>query len=157
MLHDFAQGFQEHAHGFYLLGGEESVNSSCVSILKRDYKRLNIAGRRHGYFASEDEQAVVDDINKSGASILWVGLGKPREQEFCIKWRDALKVKWIITCGGCFNYVTGDYPRAPQWMQRLNLEWLHRMSTRPRALFYRYAITTPHALLIAVTDNGKAQ
>lgn len=154
MIHDFAEAFSGTDHGFYLLGGEERVNRRCSEILQATYPALKISGRRDGFFSSSDEQTVVDDINASGASILWVGLGKPKEQDFCVRWRDKLNVRWVITCGGCYNYITGDYSRAPLWMQRMNLEWLYRMATEPRKLFWRYLITSPHALWIALREHG---
>jgi len=154
MLHDFARGFSGTGHGFFFFGSEERVNAGCTKVMAASYPGLTISGRRNGFFKQEDEAAVVDEINASGADILWVGLGKPKEQEFCLKWRSALKARWIITCGGCFNYVTGDYPRAPEWMQKSNLEWVHRLGTRPGALFQRYLTTTPHALWIALVDHS---
>ena len=63
-------------------------------------------------------------------------------------WRKRIKAGWLITCGGCFNFITGHYRRAPKWMQDANLEWLHRLATNPKKLFWRYLITTPHAMLI---------
>jgi len=60
--------------------------------------------------------------------------------------RHRIKAGWIVTCGGLFNYITGDYPRAPMWMQKSGLEWLHRMATRPKELAWRYITTNPHAL-----------
>ena len=154
MLLDFADAFQETGHSFYLFGSDEPVNSKCTSLLKEQFPGLEVAGRRNGFFTPEEERCIVEEINRSGASILWVGLGKPKEQDFCVRWRGELKPRWVITCGGCFNYVTGDYPRAPLWMQRFNIEWLHRLATRPRALFARYLLTTPHALWIALTDHS---
>ena len=154
MIHDFAEAFRSTDYGFYLLGGGEDVNARCSSILRNTYPGLKISGRRNGFFHQKEEKAVIDEINSSGASILWVGLGKPKEQEFCIRWRDHLKVRWIVTCGGCYNYVTGDYGRAPLWMQRFNLEWMYRMATDPKKLFWRYAITSPHAIWIALKEHG---
>lgn len=154
MIHDFAKAFSGTGHGFYLLGGEERVNEDCSRILSETYPLLEISGRRNGFFSSAEEEEIVDNINASGASILWVGLGKPKEQDFCIRWRDRLNVKWVITCGGCYNYVTGDYGRAPEWMQRTNMEWIYRMATEPQKLFWRYAITSPHAMWIALRDHG---
>ncbi|MFY0185825.1 WecB/TagA/CpsF family glycosyltransferase [Stenotrophomonas sp. PUT21] len=154
MLHDFALAFQDTRHSFFLLGSDEHVSTRCVEILKDRYPRLDIAGRRNGFFSPEEEETLVDEINASGAAILWVGLGKPKEQQFCVRWQHKLKARWIITCGGCYNYVTGDYPRAPRWMQYTNIEWLHRLATRPKSLFLRYLKTTPHALWIALTDHS---
>lgn len=154
MIHDFAEAFEGTGHGFYLLGGEERVNARCSEVLREKYPGLRISGRRNGFFHPDEEEAIVNEINQSGASVLWVGLGKPKEQAFCIRWRDHLTTPWIVTCGGCYNYITGDYGRAPQWMQKLNLEWLYRMATNPRKLFLRYAITSPHAIWIAVKEHG---
>ena len=56
-----------------------------------------------------------------------------------------------MVAGGCFNYVSGRYKRAPLWMQRAGLEWLHRLWREPRRLFLRYAITNPHALWLLLT------
>lgn len=154
MLHDFAAQFQGTGYGFYFLGSEERVNSSCTRIIQEMYPDLTISGRRNGFFSIQEEEEIVQAINASGSDVLWVGLGKPKEQEFCVRWRDRLKVRWIITCGGCFNYVTGDYPRAPMWMQNSNLEWLHRLATRPKELGKRYLLTSPHSLWIALTQHS---
>ncbi len=56
----------------------------------------------------------------------------PLEYEFAVRNRDRLKAGWLVTCGGCFNYVTGDYARAPRWMQTAGLEWLHRLWREPQ-------------------------
>jgi len=154
MIRDFASAFSGTEHGFYLLGGEERVNRQSTEILSKTYPGLRISGRRNGFFTQHEEASVVKAINDSGAAILWVGLGKPKEQDFCVRWKDKLNVKWIVTCGGCYNYITGDYGRAPAWMQRSNIEWIHRMATEPRKLFWRYAITSPHALWIAMREHG---
>lgn len=151
MLHDFAKAFETSGHSFYVLGSQEEVNAQCCDKLGELYPDLKIAGRRNGYFTEADEDAIIDDINASGADVLWLGMGKPLEQKIALKWRDRVNATWIITCGGCFNYVTGHYQRAPEWMQNNNLEWLHRLAHNPKQLFWRYAITTPHALCIALT------
>ncbi|WP_226634522.1 WecB/TagA/CpsF family glycosyltransferase [Novosphingobium profundi] len=153
MLHDFARRFEQTGHSFYLLGGSEEVNALCAAELRRLYPRLRIAGRRNGYFKPEDEAQIVAEINAAKPDVVWLGLGKPKEQEVALRWRDQLQAGWIVTCGGCFNYVTGHYPRAPEWMQRNNIEWIHRLVTNPRKLFWRYAVTTPHALFVALTRH----
>lgn len=131
MIHDLAHVAQAAGLRFYLLGGSEQVNKRCAEILSETYPNL-IAGRKNGFFGDHEERAIIQDINASGADIVWVGLGKPKEQIFSVKNRDRLNVTWIVTCGGCFNYITGEYKRAPRWMQRANVEWLHRMLTRPK-------------------------
>lgn len=131
---------------YYLLGGEEKVNDQCARRIVEMAPGLSLAGRRNGFWSPEEEDAVIDAINAAAPDVLWVGTGKPREQAFCVRNRHRLNVGWIVTCGGLFNYITGDYPRAPMWMQRSGLEWLHRMATRPKELAWRYITTNPHAL-----------
>lgn len=131
---------------YYLLGGEEKVNAQCARDILSMAPGLQVAGRRNGFWKPDEEDAVIDAINAAAPDVLWVGTGKPREQAFCVRNRDRIKAGWIVTCGGLFNYITGDYPRAPLWMQKSGFEWLHRMATRPRELAWRYITTNPHAL-----------
>jgi N-acetylglucosaminyldiphosphoundecaprenol N-acetyl-beta-D-mannosaminyltransferase len=153
LIHACAIGASQNGIGFFLLGGSEDISRRCAAELVRSHPRLKISGRRDGYFSEEEEEAVVAMINASGADVLWVGLGKPKEQIFAIRNRGRLKCKWIVTCGGCFNFVAGDYRRAPRWMQVSGLEWLHRMATGPRYLIWRYLVTIPHALaIVALRD-----
>lgn len=151
LIHDFAARAERDGLSFYLLGGTEAASAICAAELVRLYPRLNIVGRRNGYFTADDEAGVVAEINATRPDVLWVGLGKPVEQFFAVRHADTLRAGWLVTCGGCYNYITGEYKRAPKWMQRANLEWLHRMVTKPRQLFWRYLTTTPHALWLAIS------
>jgi N-acetylglucosaminyldiphosphoundecaprenol N-acetyl-beta-D-mannosaminyltransferase len=141
-----ARRAEELGFSFFLLGGTEQINRECANALLRLYPNLRIAGRRNGYFSEADQADVIAEINASGSDVVWVGLGKPKEQVFVTSFQDQLSCAWIVTCGGCFNFVAGDYRRAPPWMQRAGLEWLHRMCTGPRYLVLRYFTTVPHAL-----------
>ena len=135
----------------YLLGATEEVNARCAEILAKRYPGLEIVGRRNGYFARADEAAVCEAINESGADVVWIGLGVPLEQAFCARNKHCLKAGWLVTCGGCFNFVTGDYARAPTWMQKAGLEWLFRLAREPRRLFWRYAVSNPRAIYLMLT------
>lgn len=150
MIHDLAADGLASNLSHYLLGGTEEVSHACAERLLEFYPGIIIAGRHHGYFRPEEEEAIINTINEASPDVLWVGLGKPREQLFGVRHRDDLRVNWLITCGGCFNYVTGHYRRAPKWMQSLSLEWLFRAVTTPK-LLWRYLTTSPHALWLAAT------
>jgi exopolysaccharide biosynthesis WecB/TagA/CpsF family protein len=153
-IHAAARAAAERGLGFYLLGGSEDVNRRCAERLRELYPDLVIAGRRDGYFDTAEEGAVLEAIRKSGADVVWFGLGKPREQLAALRARDVLDCGWIVTCGGCFNFVAGDYRRAPVWMQRAGLEWLHRMATGPRYLLRRYLLNIPHVLWLLLLRDG---
>jgi exopolysaccharide biosynthesis WecB/TagA/CpsF family protein len=130
----------------FLLGAKEETISKCSEIMQQKYSNFKIAGYRNGYFSKDEEAEVIEMINASNADILWVGLGKPKEQEFIHNLRSQIQVPVIISCGGCYNFVTGEYSRAPEWMQKLGIEWLHRAFTQPKKLLWRYLTTNPHAI-----------
>lgn len=157
MIADIAERAVVEGLSFYLLGGSEELNAKCAEMLQQRYPGLKIAGRHNGYFTIEEEASVVASIKAAKPDIIWVGMGKPREQTFCLRYRHQLRAGWMITCGGCFNFITGDYKRAPVWMQKSNLEWVHRMVTNPRQLFWRYVVTTPHALYLAMSRTPLGQ
>jgi exopolysaccharide biosynthesis WecB/TagA/CpsF family protein len=155
-IHDAARAAAESGLRFFLLGATERVNEQCAAALERQYTGLRVVGRRHGYFGSEDEAAICEAINASDADVLWVGLGVPLEYDFCVRNRHRLNAGWIVTCGGCFNFVTGDYARAPGWMQACGLEWLYRVMREPRRLLWRYAVTNPLAMFALLTRTASA-
>ena len=126
---------------FFILGATEEANEKAARILRETYPGLQIVGRRHGYFSILDEDDICDEINLSQPDVIWAGLSVPLEYEFAVRNRNRLKAGWLVTCGGCFHYVSGDYIRAPRWMQKVGLEWLHRLATEPRRLGPRYLVT----------------
>ena len=153
-IHDAARAAQQNGLSLFLLGATEDVSRRCAEILRFTYPGLRIAGRRNGYFAREEEDAVCAEINRSGADIVFVGLGVPLEYEFCSRNKSRLRAGWVVTCGGCYNFVTGDYKRAPAWMRKCALEWLYRLVREPKRLFWRYAITNPLALFFLLTRTA---
>ena len=150
LFHDFAVAAEAEGLSFYLLGAAEEVNAACTAQLQKLYPGLRIAGQRNGYFDGAQTDEVIEAINHAAPDLLWIGLGKPLEQVFAADNVQRLRAGWAITCGGCFDYVAGHYRRAPKWMQRLNLEWLFRAFT-DRRLFWRYVVTSPHALWLTLT------
>lgn len=157
VFHDVADAAQRQGKTFFLLGGTDEVVQACRRRMIELYPNLRIVGTRNGYFSPEEELGICEEINESGADIIWVGLGKPKEQAFCVRNRDNLGAGWLITCGGCFNYVTGHYPRAPGWMQKGGVEWIHRLLTQPRKLWWRYVSTTPIALYLLLTRTSSSK
>jgi len=147
---DFIHSVARAAAGdisFFLLGATEESNRAAATRLKELYPDLRIAGRHHGYFETADE--VLEQINRSGADIVWVGLGVPKEQQFIQAHSGAFAhAAWVKSCGGCFDFLSQRAPRAPQWMQDVGLEWSFRLANEPRRLFWRYAITNPHAFML---------
>ena len=149
-IHAAARGAAAMNASFYILGAKQAVNARATEVLEQSYPGLRIAGARHGYFDPSEEQEIIDAINASHADVLWVGLGKPREQLFIHRNRHKLRCAWIVSCGGCFDFVAGSYRRAPGWMQAAGLEWVHRAATGPRYLILRYLTTNLHTLWLGI-------
>jgi exopolysaccharide biosynthesis WecB/TagA/CpsF family protein len=155
-LFDAAGAAEEFGLKFYLLGSTDEINARAAEKLAETYPGIEIVGRRNGYFRREAEEAICAEINASGADVVWVGLGVPLEYEFCLRNKSRLNVGWIVTCGGCFNFAAGEYLRAPQWMQKSGLEWLHRLWREPRRLFWRYLVTNPIAIAMLLFRTNAA-
>ena len=149
LIHDLCAKGLASGLTHFLLGSTEEVNSECETRLRELYPTIQIVGRHHGFFG-QAEADVIREIQAASPDVLWIGLGKPFEQLFAVRNKDKLNARWAITCGGCFNYITGNYGRAPQWMQDNHLEWLFRAATTP-TLLWRYLTTSPHAIWLALT------
>ena len=124
----------ERGRSVYLLGSKPGVAEAAAANLEKEIPGLKIAGFRDGYFAADEEEQVVADINASGADFLCVALGSPKQEYFVIEHRDALKVKAAAGLGGSLDIWSGQLNRAPQFYIDHGLEWLYRMIQEPRRL-----------------------
>ena len=156
-FHDAARVAEPNGLRFFMLGATEEQNAAAVATLAKTYSNLNIVGRHHGYFGEDEDEAVCEIIRASKADIVWIALGKPRQEEWCLRNRDRLRgVGWLKTCGGLYAFIAGDVPRAPEWMQKAGLEWLFRLLGDPKRLAWRYLTTNPYAFyrLIRYTQKN---
>lgn len=124
----------------FLLGATGDVVDKTAKELEARHPGLLIAGYHHGYFW-DDEPGMVQEIRSSGARLLFVAVTSPKKENFINRWRDQLGVDFVMGVGGTFDVVAGKVSRAPAWMQRNGLEWLHRTLQEPRRLWKRYLIT----------------
>jgi N-acetylglucosaminyldiphosphoundecaprenol N-acetyl-beta-D-mannosaminyltransferase len=127
----------------YLYGGTESTLALLRQRMRTAFPGLFIAGAVSPPFRplTPQEQAdAVAAINASGAGTVWVGLGCPKQE----LWMHALRGQVqavMVGVGAAFDYHAGTVHRAPPWMQRAGLEWLHRLASEPRRLWRRYLVT----------------
>ncbi|MDD7362570.1 MAG: WecB/TagA/CpsF family glycosyltransferase [Peptoniphilus sp.] len=126
----------------FFLGAEPGVAETAKARVEEKYGDI-VAGVHHGYFKarhggcedSDEEAAVVDAINRSGAEILFVGLGFPKQEKFILNNQDALEhVRIAIGNGGVLDVLAGKAKRAPEIFIRCNLEWLYRLIKNPSRL-----------------------
>jgi exopolysaccharide biosynthesis WecB/TagA/CpsF family protein len=157
-FHDAAEAAAAHGLKFFILGSKEEQNAQVVEAIKRLYPGVEIVGRHDGYFGADQDEAVCAAIRASGADVLWVALGKPRQEIWCVRNRERLKgIGWVKTCGGLYAFLTGEAPRAPAWMQKLSLEWLYRTMDDPKRLVWRYLTTNPYSFyrLVRYTERAR--
>jgi exopolysaccharide biosynthesis WecB/TagA/CpsF family protein len=149
LFHVVARKAQAARLTFYMFGAAEAENAAAVASVQSMYPDLRIVGRSHGYLRGDALRAKVDEINALAPDYLWVALGVPYEQAFVEEYTPRLfNVGVIKTSGGLFNFLSGSRARAPEFMQKIGLEWAWRIWLEPRRLFWRYLTTNPRALYL---------
>jgi len=126
----------------FLLGGDPGAADAARDRLQAEFPALRVAGVRcppPGFERDEAElAAMADQLERAAPAIVFVGLGFPK-QEALIDWlRPRLPHAWFLGIGIGFSFLSGDVRRAPGWMQRSGLEWLHRLVQEPSRLYDRY-------------------
>ncbi|MFO7716188.1 WecB/TagA/CpsF family glycosyltransferase [Desulfosarcina sp.] len=125
----------EEDKSIFIYGARDDVNQAAVEQLRIRFPAIRIAGRSHGYVPEEQMAELVRSINDSGAAILFLALGSPRQEKwFAAHASELTTVKVCQGIGGTLDAITGSVKRAPDiWMQ-LSLEWLYRLLTDPRRI-----------------------
>jgi N-acetylglucosaminyldiphosphoundecaprenol N-acetyl-beta-D-mannosaminyltransferase len=118
----------------FLFGAEEGMAEAAAEKLTARYPGLRIVGARHGFFSPEEEPAIVQQITEAQPDVLFVALGIPKQEQFIRRHFEELGIPVMVGVGGSFNVVSGRLRRAPRWMQRAGLEWLHRLLIEPTRL-----------------------
>lgn len=139
----------EKGKSIYLLGGGDNTAELAAKLLKSENPDLRIAGTSapmvsidgdHLATWEDDDRSTVDAINASGADILFIAFGNPKQELWFSRNKHRLQVPVSIGIGGTFAFITGQVQRAPVWVQRANMEWIFRMSQDPKRLLKRYGI-----------------
>jgi N-acetylglucosaminyldiphosphoundecaprenol N-acetyl-beta-D-mannosaminyltransferase len=128
-----------YRHFFY--GGDPGVAQRVVAKLRAATPDIRIAGSwcpPFGAISGKEREKVIRTINNSGADVLWVCLGCPRQEMWMLEHRDRLNVRVVLSVGQAFNILAGTRTRAPKLLRGLGLEWLYRMAAEPKRLAGRY-------------------
>ncbi|HWK28867.1 MAG TPA: WecB/TagA/CpsF family glycosyltransferase [Solirubrobacter sp.] len=132
---------------FYLYGGRNpGALAELARTLRLRHPGLQIVG---GYappfreLTDAEEAAIAADIDASGADVVWVGIGVPKQEKWMARMRDRLSAPVLVGVGAAFDFHAGLVPQAPPLMQRCGLEWLFRLAQEPRRLWRRYMRYNP--------------
>jgi N-acetylglucosaminyldiphosphoundecaprenol N-acetyl-beta-D-mannosaminyltransferase len=136
----------------YLLGAKGDTAARAGAALAARHPGLVIAGARDGYFPASEDEAVASEIARSGARVVLVGLGSPR-QELWIRAQLARSGARVgIGVGGSFDVLAGNVERAPERWRRLNLEWLYRLVKEPQR--WRRQLALPLFVVLALRERA---
>jgi len=137
---DCCQELAKKKISIYLWGGEEGVAEKARNELIKQNPALNVVGASCGYFKKEEEDGLIEAINRSQPDILIIGMGTPRQEEWIYRNKYRLDVSLCWAVGGLLDFISGRRKRAPRWMRKLNLEWLCRLYQEPSRLWKRYLL-----------------
>lgn len=145
---------KKYRHYFY--GSTAETLQKLNKVLQQRYPGLNIVGLYSPPFrklSEEENQIVIKQINETKPDFVWVGLGAPKQERWMAEHQGKVN-GFMVGVGAAFDYFAGNIKRAPEWMQKNNLEWLYRLMQDPKRLFVRYFSTNTKFIINAIV-RGK--
>lgn len=139
----------------YLLGGAPGAAEGAARRLRERFPALRIAGLSSPVISAEPTPAEIDatrdELERACPDVVYVGLGSPKQERLIAALRSDLPRIWWMGVGVSLSFLAGDVRRAPEWMQRLGIEWMHRLVQEPGRLWYRYVVVNiPFAVRLLV-------
>jgi N-acetylglucosaminyldiphosphoundecaprenol N-acetyl-beta-D-mannosaminyltransferase len=130
-----------------LLGASHGVAQACAENMRNTYPGLQIVRVNHGFLDADEDIEEIENLNMSGARILFVAKGVPLQELWIKKNANRLKIPVILGVGALFDFYSGSIHRAPMLVRKLRLEWLFRLLMQPQLMFHRYIIGNPRFVL----------
>ena len=131
--------------------------SVCAERMEKAYPGLHVVWSHHGYVEEETEQELIDQINRSGARILLIAKGVPKQELWIDRNASRLNVPVLMGVGALFDFYSGAVPRAPAVWRKMRMEWLFRLLMEPRRLFRRYIVGNPEFIQRAIKARFNAR
>jgi N-acetylglucosaminyldiphosphoundecaprenol N-acetyl-beta-D-mannosaminyltransferase len=142
----------------YFYGGGPGVAAELARSLQTRFPGLQVAGvyaPPFGPLNPEEDRSVSAQIAASGADIVWVGLGAPRQEVWMSEHLGRVGAPVLVGIGAAFDFLSGRKRQAPRWIQRSGLEWLFRLFSEPRRLWRRYVLGYPRFVILAALQAFK--
>jgi len=146
-----------HGYRVFLYGARPEVVVRTAYLLQERYPGLRVVGTQHGYVPEQEMDQLISTINDSGADVLFVGLGSPRQELWMERHRHRLRIKVCQGVGGTFDAICGNVRRAPPLMRRIHLEWLYRLVSQPRRAMRQSALPRFASQVLRQIIAGKRQ
>jgi N-acetylglucosaminyldiphosphoundecaprenol N-acetyl-beta-D-mannosaminyltransferase len=135
----------------FLYGDTSFVLNKMRNKIQYDHPEIQIVGIRDGFSLFENH--VVEEINNSGADLLLIGLGVPKQEIWLNRYADMLNTKINITVGAFFSFYGGKLKRAPALFQKIHLEWIIRLVQNPLRLWKRYLFEFPYFFITVLKEK----
>lgn len=133
---------------YFLFGSKPGIAEKAGEKILQDYPGIEIVGYRNGYFTAQDDEEIIRQINASGAEILLVALGAPKQEKWIHDHRSKLHVRVCIGCGGTLDVFAGNMGLAPAFFRNHGLEWLYRLYKEPKR--YKRMLKLPKYVFLAL-------
>ena len=154
-MQELVKKSEEKGYKIFLLGAKQEIVEKTAGVLTKQYPNLEIAGFRNGYFDETEWDKVAQNIKNVSPDIVFVGITSPLK-EYLIEYLQDKGINSVLMgVGGSFDVISGKIPRAPQWVQNLNLEWLFRVAHEPRRLFKRYFVGNSQFLKLVLKEKNE--
>ena len=131
LINSLLPDLESKGYGLYLFGAKEGVAREAAEKIKAKHPRIKICGMRNGYFSDDETEGIVKDIQASGAALVLVCLGAPKQEIFMNRYRDIISPAVMMGLGGSLDVFAGKAKRAPMWMIKMHIEWLYRLMCQP--------------------------
>ncbi len=139
------------------LGSTEDTLSQIRQKVAKDYPNLNVVTYSPPYkaeFSAGDSQQMLAAINTAKPHLLWIGMTAPKQEKWTYEHFQKMEVQGPVGCiGAVFDFYIGKVQRAPEWMQRIGLEWLHRLCSEPHRLWRRYLIGNTKFIIAIIKEK----
>ncbi|OGO83922.1 MAG: N-acetylmannosaminyltransferase [Clostridiales bacterium GWE2_32_10] len=155
LTENILKGIKDKKYTAYFLGSKGDTAKLAAENMMQKYTGLKVAGYRDGYFKVEEEERIIDEINRLEVDYLVVGLGSPKQEQFIYRNKQKLKVKVAIGNGGTLDIMAGKVKRAPVIFQKLGLEWLYRLLKEPTR--FKRMLKLPQFMWIVIMTKNKEQ
>lgn len=159
LLPEIARLAARNGQKLFFLGGMPGVAETAAIKLKQSNPALNVAGTYSPPFGFDkdgvESERIVKMINDSGADILFVGVGAPKQEKWAAQYMDQLNVGPILGVGASFDFAAGTIKRAPVWVQRIGMEWSWRLMQEPGRLWKRYILKDSQFVWLMIRELMK--
>lgn len=151
LLHELLRVGEQYHWRVYMLGTTDEVIQAAKERLQQQYSGIQIVGARDGFFGAAEDEEVVETIRQAAPDLLFVARGADTQEPWIAQYRDRLNATVMMGVGGSFDIISGRMKRAPEWMQKMKLEWFYRLAKQPTR--YKRMLALPKFALKVIKDK----